>query len=484
MKPTRSLRWRIQLWHGVFLAAVLAGLGFAAWQYERQKGLQRIDDDLDRRLTVLFDSVPPRQGGRPGGPPPRRGEDGNDGYDRPPRGGPPPHRRGGGRPPELRFSDAERALFKDTHYFTTFNPEGRVLDRSDNSPANLQPPSRGDATTEASGTRTVANRRERFMFMPQGECLLVGCPLDAEQASLRHYALMLAGIESGILLLGLAGGWWMTSRALRPLAAIRATATDISEGRLDRRIDLPRDGGELGELAALLDDTFGKLEASFARQARFTSDAAHELRTPLSVVISQAQMALRGEREPAEYREMFEASLRGAKRMQALTQALLELARLDNGAVTAALTPCDLAELAEEAISLVSGAAEEHGITIVRALSPAPCPADSESVLRVIVNLLNNAIAHGGSPVTIATSATADAAILTVTDRGPGIPEKHLPHLFERFYRADESRNRKTGGTGLGLAICKAITDAHGGSLTVTSVIGDGTVFTVTLPVE
>ncbi|WAC18973.1 ATP-binding protein [Luteolibacter sp. SL250] len=483
MKPTRSLRWRIQLWHGAFLAAVLAGLGFAAWHYERQKGMQRIDGDLGRRLTVLFDSVPPREGGRPGGPPPRRDVDGDGDLDRPPRRGPPPHRRGG-RPPELRFSDAGRALFKDAYYFTTFNPEGRVLDRSDNSPTTVQPPSRGDATAEASGTRTVANRRERFMFMPQGECLLVGCPLDAEQASLRHYALMLVGIESGILLLGLAGGWWMTSRALRPLAAIRTTATDISAGRLDQRIGLPQDGSELGELAALLDDTFGKLESSFARQARFTSDAAHELRTPLSVVISQAQMALRGEREPAEYREMFEASLRGAKRMQALTQALLELARLDNGAVTTARTPCDLAELAEEAVSLVAGNAAERGVTLIRQLSPAPCPTDSEAVLRVIVNLLNNAIEHGGTPVTVATAATADAAILTVTDRGPGIPEKHLPHLFERFYRADESRNRKTGGTGLGLAICKAITDAHGGSLTVASTIGEGTVFTVTLPVE
>ncbi|RYZ35666.1 MAG: HAMP domain-containing protein, partial [Myxococcaceae bacterium] len=284
------------------------------------------------------------------------------------------------------------------------------------------------------------------------------------------------------LLLGLAGGWWMTSRALRPLAVIRTTATDISGGRLDQRIDLPRDGGELGELAALLDDTFGKLEASFARQARFTSDAAHELRTPLSVVISQAQMALRGEREPAEYRGMFEASLRGAKRMQSLTQALLELARLDNGAATAARTPCDLAELAGEAIPMVAEHAAEHGITIARDLSPAPCTADAESILRVIVNLLNNAIDHGAAPVTLTTSATADAVTLTVTDGGAGIPEKHLPHLFERFYRADESRNRKTGGTGLGLAICKAIVDAHGGSLTVASTIGEGTAFTVTLP--
>jgi len=478
MKITRSLRWRIQLWHGAFLTAVLTGLGFAAWHYEKQKGLQRIDEDLARRLTVLFDSVPPRENGRPGGPPPRRDEDG---YNRPP---PPPPRRNGGGPPEIRLSSVGKALFKDTYYFTTFSREGSVLDRSGNSPTGIQIPSRGNAGAESSGARTQGNRRERFMFMPPGECLLVGCSLEEEQRSLQRYALMLAGIESGILLLGLAGGWWMTSRALRPLAAIRTTATDISEGRLDQRIDLPADGSELGELSALLNDTFGKLESSFARQARFTSDAAHELRTPLSVVISQAQMALRGEREPAEYREMFEASLRGAKRMQALTQALLELARLDNGAVVAARTPCDLAELAEEALSLVEAAAGERGVAIQRKLAPAPCPADSESILRVIVNLLNNAIEHGGSPVTVATSTGPGTVTLAVTDRGTGIAEKHLPHLFERFYRTDESRNRKTGGTGLGLAICKAIIDAHGGTLLVESVIGEGTSFIVSLPMS
>jgi two-component system, OmpR family, sensor kinase len=200
------------------------------------------------------------------------------------------------------------------------------------------------------------------------------------------------------------------------------------------------------------------------------------------VVISQAQMALRGDRDPAEYREMFEASLRGAKRMQSLTQALLELARLDNGSAAAIRMLCDLAELAAEAISLVSIAADEREVIIVRDLKTTPCVIDPESILRVIVNLLNNAIEHGASPITIATSTADGNVMLTVADRGPGIEEKHLPHLFDRFYRADESRNRKTGGTGLGLAICKAIIDAHGGFLTVSNSPEKGSVFTVMLP--
>lgn len=478
MKPTRSLRWRIQLWHGAFLFAVLAGLGFAAWHYEKQKGIQRIDDELSRRLTIVFDSLPRRENGRP--PPPGRDE-GPEGRP-PPRDGPP--RRPGGGPPELRLTAPGAALFKDGFYFTTFRREGGLLDRSQNAPPDIPTPNRGSMGKPDSGGRTRGIYRERFMFTPPGECLLVGVSTEPEQRALKRYALGLAGIEAVVLLIGLGGGWWMTSRALRPLAAIRKTAVDVSEGHLEQRIDLPKDEGELGQLALLLNDTFGKLEASFARQARFTSDAAHELRTPLSVVISQAQMALRGEREPAEYREMFKASLRGAKRMQSLTQALLELARLDNGSATAVRIPCDLAELANEAISLVSISAEEREVTIVRDLHPAPCTIDPESILRVIVNLLNNAIEHGCTPVTIATGAKDGNAIITVTDRGAGIAGKHLPHLFDRFYRADESRNRKTGGTGLGLSICKAIVDAHGGSLTVTSAPGKGSAFTVSLPAK
>lgn len=474
MKITRSLRWRIQLWHGAFLLAVLAGLGFAAWHYEKQKGIQRIDDELSRRVTVLSDSLPTREEGRP--PPPR---DGSPDDRRPPREGPP--RRGGGGS-EIRLTSSRAALFNDGYYYVIFHRDGRAVDRSANAPAEVPLPPPIDSGEPDSGNRIRGDLRERFLFTPPGECLLVGCSTVPETKTLKRHALALIAIEGIILIIGLGGGWWITSRALRPLTAIRKTAIGISEGHLDQRIHLPPDDSELGQLASLLNDTFSKLEAAFARQARFTSDAAHELRTPLSVVISQAQMALRGDRNSAEYREMFEASLRGAKRMQSLTQALLELARLDNGSAAAIRIPCDLAELTAEAISLVSVAADEREATIIRDLKPTPCVIDPESILRVIVNLLNNAIEHGIAPITIATSTAGGNVILTVTDRGPGIEEKHLPHLFDRFYRADESRNRKTGGTGLGLAICKAIIDAHGGSLTVSSSPGKGSAFTVTLP--
>jgi len=475
MKITRSLRWRIQLWHGAFLLAVLAGLGFAAWHYEKQKGIQRIDDELGRRVTILFDSLPKREEGRP---PPR--DEAPDDH-RPPREGPP--RRGGGGP-EIRLPSSRAELFKDSFYYVIFHRDGRVVDRSANAPEDVPLPPPIDEGKPGSGNRTRGDLRERFLFTPPGECLLVGCSTVPEAKALKRHTIGLIAIEGIILILGLGGGWWITSRALRPLDAIRKTAIGVSEGHLDQRIDLPPDDSELGQLATLLNDTFGKLEAAFARQVRFTSDAAHELRTPLSVVISQAQMALRGDRDPAEYREMFEASLRGAKRMQSLTQSLLELARLDNGSATAIRIPCDLAELAAEAISLVSIAAEERDATIIRDLKLTPCVIDPESVLRVIVNLLNNAIEHGIAPITLSTSYADGHVKLTVTDNGPGIEERHLPHLFDRFYRADESRNRKTGGTGLGLAICKAIIDAHGGSLTVSSSPGKGSVFTVTLPAK
>ena len=475
MKITRSLRWRIQLWHGSFLIALLVGLGVAAYHYEKQQGLKRIEDDLAKRLTIAFDSLPKRDEGRR---PPPRGDDPDD-FSRPP---PPDRGRRGGGPPEFRLPPQGETFFRN-HYYVVWGKSGQVLNHSKNLPSGVPVPSRLGAG-EDTMRRTRADYREAYLFTPPGDCVLVGTSMKSEQEALEKYAVGLLGIEAVILLIGLGGGWWMTSRSLRPLGAITKTAVEVSDGKLDRRIDLPSDQSELGELAAMLNETFAKLEAAFARQTRFTSDAAHELRTPLSVVISQAQMALRGEREPAEYREMFEATLRGAKRMQSLTQSLLELARIDNSANGRKRVPSDLSELAAEAIASVRHTASERGVEIHAEFSSAPCMADPESITRVIINLLNNAIDHGpqNGAVTVTSQMSGERALLSVSDEGPGIAPHHLPHLFERFYRADESRNRKTGGSGLGLAICKAIVEAHGGSIEVANRSECGCVFSFSIP--
>jgi heavy metal sensor kinase len=287
-----------------------------------------------------------------------------------------------------------------------------------------------------------------------------------------------------VLAAGLLGGWWLAARAIRPVEQIAATAARISRGKLSERIEMAEGESELGRLAAVLNDTFAKLDAAFAQQVRFTADAAHELRTPVAVVLSDTQHALARERTAPEYRETIEVCQRAARRMEGLIESLLTLAQL--GAPTQAMAPtvCDLAEVAREGMEAIRSLAVERKVTIATDLAAAPCVADAGKMSQVVTNLLANAVKYNrdGGEVRVATVANGASVRLTVSDTGLGIAAEHLPHIFERFYRGDPSRNRETGGAGLGLAICKTIADAHGGRITVESEPGAGTTFTVELP--
>jgi signal transduction histidine kinase len=201
-------------------------------------------------------------------------------------------------------------------------------------------------------------------------------------------------------------------------------------------------------------------------------------------VLSQTQTALARERSPAEYRETLEACQRAAHRMRQLIESLLELARLDAGQQPMKREPFDLARVTREAIELVRPLATERRISIHDEVSTANCVGDSERLGQVATNLLTNAIRFNrdGGEVRVSVRAENGAVFLSVADTGEGIPAEDLPHIFERFYRVDKSRARGRGSNGLGLAICKAILDAHSGSIDVRSQPGAGSTFTVKLP--
>ena len=190
------------------------------------------------------------------------------------------------------------------------------------------------------------------------------------------------------------------------------------------------------------------------------------------------------ERDTATYQQTLEACVNAARRLQQLTESLLELATHDAGAVALNLEPCDLAMIARETAALVQPLADERRIALAPDLAPAPCRADAKRIAQVILNLLSNALEHSpeGSRIAMRTAAESGRATFSIEDSGPGIAEEHLPRIFDRFYRADDSRNRRTGGAGLGLAICKAIAEAHGGALEVSSTLGKGSVFTLVIP--
>lgn len=463
MSIVHSLRWRLQLWHGLVLAGVLLGFGIPAYSLIRDSRQAAFDAQLHQRVTAVAGSLrPPRR-------PPPQGERPRPQGDRPP-------------PPEVNLTAEQRALFGDENgfYYALFLLDGKMFNSGGTIPANIQIPT----DEEARRRPPIRNRGDYREIIHKGlrsEWIVVGGRPNHLNAENRKLAWLLAGTGFAVLILGLGAGWLMATRAIRPIDAISETAARISGGNLSERIDHTHMDRELGALAAVLNETFGRLEAAFERQKQFTGDAAHELRTPVTVVLSQAQLALRTERESVEYREALEACERAARRMRNLTESLLTLSKLDSHSEPLASTPVDLAEIAREGVELLQSVAQEHGVIVSGDFAAAPATGDRQRLGQILTNLVTNAFQHSpsGGVVHVSTKSNGSTVSLQVSDQGPGIDSKHLPHLFDRFYRTDDSRNRRSGGAGLGLAICKAIADAHRATLSVDSTPGKGTTFTL-----
>jgi two-component system, OmpR family, sensor kinase len=482
-----SIRWRLQLWHGIILFVVLAGFGLTAYRFQHANELRRVDQELHQRLGPVLDALrrpPPGGPGRPGEPKPGGFEP-----DERVRRGPPPRQTGGEFPPplEFRLGPNRGMLFEgDTNafYYVVWLRDGREIGRSASAPSDVIRPERVGGMRQVPTIHGRGMMRELHQFIPGGECVLVGRSIAPELANLRQFAVVLSGLGGAILVLGLAGGWWLATRAIRPIDDISAAAARIATGDLSHRINTDDTDNELGQLAGVLNSTFARLEAAFVRQQQFTADASHELRTPIAVILSQAQATLARERTPGEYRETIEACQRAAQRMRTLTESLLALARLDAGQERMNCQRFDLSQTTRDCVALLGSLAGERGITIRCELAAAECFGDPERLGQVVTNLLTNAILHNKNPgeVSVTTREENDFAVLIIADAGPGISAEDLPRVFDRFYRADTSRTGATGGTGLGLAICKAIADAHGGTLEAASTLGQGSTFTLRIP--
>jgi two-component system OmpR family sensor kinase len=491
-----SIRWRLQLWLAFLLICVLSGFGVTVFQLHRLNQFNQIDEELQRRVAGLSGALRGRPfgPGSPGGPPfgRRPGHFGPDDHfekrppppdekpdpehpDRPPeRQGPPRELR---LPPGLANSFDETDT--NTFYFVIWARSGTILKASTNSPVNVVIPEH-----TAKDTRTYARTRETYRevyhFTEMGDCVLAGHSVVAELRGLSQFTFWLIAAGLGVLALGCGGGWWLATSAIRPVEEISAAASRISAGNLSERIQEPASGNELGRLARVLNSTFGRLDAAFAQQKQFTADASHELRTPLAVLISETQTTLARERSAAEYRETVEVCLDTAQEMKRLTESLLTLARVDAGA-DKVREPIDLRELASTCVSRVKTIVQQHGLELNCELETASAVGNPERIAQVITNLLTNAVYYNkpSGKINVTTGTSGEKSWLTITDTGNGIAPEDLPHIFERFYRADKSRSNASGRTGLGLAICKAIMDAEEGSIEVSSQPGQGTTFTI-----
>lgn len=362
------------------------------------------------------------------------------------------------------------------------------------------------ANTDGSAVEKTlsSGQRQEYLFItaPVGYdnrllgWVVVGQPVDPD-GYLPRLLLTLSMAGGFTLVSALAGGYWLADRALRPVQAITRTARQINDNDLSRRLNIhSRD--ELGELAGTFDSMLDRLQAAFIRQRRFTADASHELRTPLTIIGLEADRALEPGRSTADIRRSLQVIQSENEFMTHLVTELLTLARMEAGQIELQKQPLDLSDLALEVAERYASLARHKHIRLETGDLPELTILGDRKYLGLVVgNLVDNAIKYSprgkGQWVRVETGALNGSAWVRVSDNGPGISAEHLPHLFERFYRADTARSHNPAegegenpaeipGSGLGLSIAQWIVNLHNGKISVQSEVNQGSTFEVTLP--
>ncbi|NOT26027.1 MAG: HAMP domain-containing protein [Acidobacteria bacterium] len=439
-----SLRSRLLVWYSAVLLVVLSTFAALAVWSIWQSSVEDLDARLRPLATQLGNAVQVDETGR---------------Y-------------------EVNLAEASLAEFGNTvdaPYYAIWTADGTLIDRSD--------PFVDGTSPTTTGARVREGRREVIVRVSDGTMVLVGRSLAGAEQNVWSAATALALGGGAALVVAFLGGWLLLGRALAPIAQIAATAEAMSESNLGLRIDVSTTD-ELGRVATALNRAFDRLQEAFERQTRFTADASHELRTPLASQIAELEWALSRPRSDKEYEESLRVGMKAAERMRAVVEGLLTLARADADAAPLRREAIDLSALVEDTVATSRAAADARGVSLDVEGHGVVVDGDPDRLRELISNLVGNAVQYGGSGdrVVCTTSATPASVVLEVRDTGPGIDASDLPHVFERFYRANKARSRSAGGAGLGLSICKWIVESHGGRITCDSAVGQGTCFTVELP--
>ncbi|HLK20416.1 MAG TPA: ATP-binding protein, partial [Bryobacteraceae bacterium] len=316
--------------------------------------------------------------------------------------------------------------------------------------------------------------------------VLVAAPMDATEATLRRVRLFLLLAAPGVLLLAALGGYWISGRALAPVDEITRAARVIGIQNLSQRLVVPNTGDEIQRLSETWNDMLARLEGAVKRLSQFTADASHELRTPIALIRTTAELTLRRDRPAETYREALRQVVAESERTTRLVEDLLLLARSDAGLPSLPLERMELTPLVKDVCQQGRVLAEARQLQISAEIPDEPVyvEANDPALRRMLLLLLDNAVKYtpSGGRITMSVDRGPSGATVAVRDTGIGIPETALPHVFERFYRVDESRNRDAGGTGLGLSIAKWIAERHHASLEAESVVGEGSVFRIKFP--
>ncbi len=326
---------------------------------------------------------------------------------------------------------------------------------------------------------TAVVKGERFR-------ILVGMPLRGTLVMLRHLRIVLLWSAPVVLLIASLGGFWMSRRALAPVDEMTRTARSIGIQNLSRRLTVPATGDELQRLSETWNDMLARLEAAVKRLSQFTADASHELRTPIALIRTTAELTLRRERSVETYREALRQIVSESERTTRLVEDLLLLARADAGLPALPLERLELTPLVREVCEQGQILAEARHLKISADVPQEPVfvTANDPALRWLLLLLVDNAVKYtpAGGRITVSVDHNSGVASVAVRDTGIGIPDSALPHVFERFYRADDSRNRDAGGAGLGLSIAKWIAERHHASLEAESVVGEGSIFRIRFP--
>ncbi len=440
---TWSIGARLTIWYSLVLLAGLALFGAGIWMVVTHSLSATVDETLAAQVkgvaTVLQGEYEP------------------------------------GHPEHLREELSE---------YAEATPEGNLIEVRDPQ-GELVVGSRAvaSATASSGGYRTLATS-----VSVQGHSyrVVVAAPLAGTVATLRHVRELLLWAAPAVLLLASLGGYWISRRALAPVDAITRAAQSIGIENLSQRLHVSESGDELARLSQTWNGMLERLEAAVRRLSQFTADASHELRTPVALIRATAELTLRRERSAETYREALKHIMEETDRTTRLIEDLLLLARADAGLPALALDRMELTPLVRDVCEQGQMLAQERQLEISTEAPEQPVYVDANDLAlrRLLLLLVDNAVKYtpAGGRITVSVALDSSGPTVTVRDTGIGIPDAALPHVFERFYRVDESRNREAGGAGLGLAIAHWIAERHHARLEAESVEGSGSAFRVRFP--
>jgi heavy metal sensor kinase len=416
-----SIRFRLTAWYAAILTAGLALFGGLIWLTLRHRLLDEMDQDLAGRAARF----------------------------------------------EKYFRD-EAANPDELNEFCQALPPGSYIDVHG---------SKGFSFRFAAPSLDLRMVARRFEVGQEAFDLEMGESAAGVEHTLDLLRLLLLSMSPLVILMACAGGAWLSGRALKPVKDITAAALHISIENLARRLPVPGTGDELADLTEVLNTMLARLESAVKTLSQFVADASHEFRTPLAVIRTTAELALRRARTSDGYRDSLQEIGAEAERMTVLVEDLLILARSDAGVADMPLSSLDLGEVLRDVLAETRSLAEFRGIQIHADVGKAMISGNRPALHRALLVLLDNALKYSKEGGEVMVTLTDNS--IEIKDFGAGISPEDLPHIFQRFYQADRARSQ--GGYGLGLSLAESIVKAHGGSIEVASVLGEGSTFRVVL---